>query len=169
MPAYAVGAHHWVRSSPACPGVENSPPSVFRFVFLDPVARWIGPFLAVLVPRSVCVVMTEFEPSPRRVPPRPQARWVFGLYPEAGEGGGSFQSVYRRVPEYVSRGFARDPERAAEEAGRRARATLRRYCAANKLNRLGTLTFAGSGCHDPVKFRLLLADFFRELRSQLGG
>lgn len=100
---------------------------------------------------------------------RPKSRWVFGLYPDAGEGGGSFQSMNRRVPEYVSRGFARDPERAAEEAGRRARATLRRYCATNRLNRLGTLTFAGAGCHDPVELRTHLATFFRTLRTLTGG
>lgn len=106
---------------------------------------------------------------PWREPSRPQSRWVFGLYPEAGEGGGSFQSVYRRVPAYVSRGFAANPERSAEEAGRRARATLRRYCATNRLNRLGTLTFAGQGCHDPVELRAHLADFFRTLRTLTGG
>ena len=46
-------------------------------------------------------------------------------------------------------GVARDPERAAVEAARRARGMIRRYCAANRLNRLGTLTYAGEGCHDP--------------------
>lgn len=100
---------------------------------------------------------------------RPDAGWRFTLYPDAGEGGGSFQSSIRRVPEYVSRGFARDPERAAQEAGRRARAKLRRYCAANGLNRLGTLTFAGSGCHDPAQLRDYLGDFFRKVRGSLGG
>jgi hypothetical protein len=100
---------------------------------------------------------------------RPNAGWRFTLYPDAAEGGGSFQSSTRRVPTYVSRGFALDPERAALEAGRRARANLRRYCSANRLNRLGTLTFAGEGCHDPSALRLLLGDFFRTLRGDLGG
>jgi hypothetical protein len=73
------------------------------------------------------------------------------------------------VPDYVSRGFAADPERSSEEAGRRARAKLRRYCTANRLNRLGTLTFRGSGCHDPEQLRTYLGDFFRTLRTSLGG
>jgi hypothetical protein len=100
---------------------------------------------------------------------RPDAGWRFTLYPDAGEGGGSFQHSVRRVPAYVSRGFAADPERAASEAGRRARARLRRYCAANRLNRLGTLTYRGSGCHDPQLMRSHLGDFFRQLRDGLGG
>lgn len=100
---------------------------------------------------------------------RPDAGWRFTLYPDAGEGGGSFASSIRRVPDYVSRGFAHNPERAAEEAGRRARARLRRYCATNRLNRLGTLTYRGEGCHDPATVRDHLGDFFRSLRAQLGG
>ena len=102
-------------------------------------------------------------------PSRPRAGWTFSLCPEAGEGGGSFQSSIRRIPDYVARGSAQDPERAAAEAGRRARGRLRRYCAANRLNRLGTLTYAGAGCHEPAVVRAHLGEFFRELRSQLGG
>ncbi|WP_231919390.1 rolling circle replication-associated protein [Microterricola viridarii] len=100
---------------------------------------------------------------------RPDAGWQFSLYPDAGEGGGSFQYSVRRVPEYVASGSAADPERAAAEAGRRARAKLRRYCAANRLNRLGTLTYAGAGNHDPAALREHLAGFFRALRESLGG
>jgi len=100
---------------------------------------------------------------------RPNAGWMFSLYPDAGEGGGSFQGSTRRVPAYVSRGFALDPERAAAEAGRRARANLRRYCAANRLNRLGTLTYRGEGCHDPAIVREHLGVFFRSLRDATGG
>ena len=55
------------------------------------------------------------------------------------------------------------------EAGRRARARLRRYCAANRLNRLGTLTYRGEGCHDPELVRVHLGEFFRSLRDGLGG
>lgn len=54
-------------------------------------------------------------------------------------------------------------------AGRRAGANLRRYCAANRLNRLGTLTYAGAGCHDQEELRSHVAEFFRDLRSGLGG
>jgi hypothetical protein len=100
---------------------------------------------------------------------RPDAGWYFSLYPDAGEGGGSFQYSVRRVPAFVAAGSGKDPERSNEEAGRRARANLRRYCSANRLNRLGTLTFAGEGCHDPVELRMHLGNFFRDLRPALGG
>ncbi len=62
-----------------------------------------------------------------------------------------------------------DRQRALEEAARRARGKVRRYCAANRLNRLGTLTYAGEGCHDPVAVRADAAGFFRRLRSELEG
>jgi hypothetical protein len=113
--------------------------------------------------------MSESRTSPSLHPPaRPHAGWHFNLYPDAGEGGGSFQASVRRVPDYVARGAAKDPERAAEEAGRRARARLRRYCAANRLNRLGTLTYA-LGNHDPLLLREHLGGFFRSMRDGLGG
>jgi hypothetical protein len=60
-------------------------------------------------------------------------------------------------------------ERAAEEAARRARARIRRYAAANRLNRLGTLTYRGAGCHEPLLLRQHLASFFREVRGGIGG
>lgn len=105
-------------------------------------------------------------PSP---PSAPTSGWQFALYPDAGEGGGSYQRWVRRPSVYVARGAAADPERAAAEAGRRARSRLRRYCAANRLNRLGTLTYRGAGCHDPSIIRSDLAEFFRALRDALGG
>ena len=46
---------------------------------------------------------------------------------------------------------------------------MRRYCAANGLNRLGTLTYAGQGCHDPRQVRADVGAFFRGLRDGLGG
>lgn len=110
----------------------------------------------------------SLDPSLRPLA-RSVAGWSFSLYPDAAEGGGSFQGSTRRLPSYVSRGSAANPERSAAEAGRRARATLRRYCAANRLNRLGTLTYRGEGCHDPALTREHLGDFFRSLRSGLGG
>jgi hypothetical protein len=55
------------------------------------------------------------------------------------------------------------------EAGRRARGRLRRYCAANRLNKLGTLTYAGSGVFEPRQVRADVALFFRSLREDLGG
>lgn len=69
------------------------------------------------------------------------ARWTLNLFPEAGEGGGCFQSAAPRVR--LVGGGAPDVERAQAEAGRRARGKVRRYCVANRLNRLGTLTYAG--------------------------
>ena len=61
---------------------------------------------------------------------------------------------------------ALDPERSLAEAARRARGKVRRYCAANRLNRLGTLTFRGAGCHDEQQLRVLVGRFFRRLREQ---
>jgi hypothetical protein len=45
---------------------------------------------------------------------------------------------------------------------------LRRYCAANTLNRFVTLTYAGEGCFDQYAFRADLALFFRNLRAEIG-
>jgi hypothetical protein len=95
--------------------------------------------------------------------------WSLSLYPTAGEGGGCFTSLREPERSFVPRGEARDPARSAEQAGRRARARLRRYCAANRLNRLGTLTYAGQGCHDPRQVRADVGTFFRALRQGLDG
>lgn len=46
---------------------------------------------------------------------------------------------------------------------------VRRYCAANSLDRLGTLTYAGQGCHDARQVRSDVAGFFRRLRALTGG
>ena len=73
---------------------------------------------------------------------RARPYWSLTLYPAAGEGGGCLV-VQRRNLEPST--YESDPERAAEEAARRARTKMRRYCAANRLNRLGTLTYAGGG------------------------
>jgi hypothetical protein len=91
--------------------------------------------------------------------------WALSLYPDAGEGGGCL-SVRRMV---LPSGGPPNVERASEEAARRARGKIRRYAAANRLNRLGTLTYRGEGCHDPVALRAHLAGFFRELREELAA
>jgi hypothetical protein len=39
---------------------------------------------------------------------------------------------------------------------------------ANRLNRLGTLTYAGDGCHDPLALRSDVAAFMRGLRRMSG-
>lgn len=100
---------------------------------------------------------------------RPDAGWVLSLYPDAGEAGGSFVPSWRPPRTYVPGTPAANPERARQEAARRARGKVRRYCAANRLNRMGTLTYAGSGVHDPRQVRRDVAVFFRSLRSALGG
>jgi hypothetical protein len=94
--------------------------------------------------------------------------WSLSLYPEAGEGGGCFVSSRQNRGGGI-RGAARDPERAALEAARRARGKVRRYCATHRLNRLGTLTYEGAGCRDPRQVRRHVGGFFRELRAGLGG
>ncbi|WP_426118654.1 rolling circle replication-associated protein [Kocuria sp. LHG3120] len=99
----------------------------------------------------------------------PRAGWRLSLYPDAGEGGGCFVSSYQPDRSYVAPGKGRDPKRAAEEAARRARAKLRRYCAANRLNRLGTLTYGEPRCSDPRELRAHVGLFFRDLRAELGG
>lgn len=97
------------------------------------------------------------------------AGWRLRLYPTAGEAGGSF--IYRSpIPRVLTPGApAANPERSRQEAARRARGRLRRYCAANELNKFGTLTYRGAGCHDPVQLRTDVGAFFRSLRELLGG
>jgi hypothetical protein len=88
------------------------------------------------------------------------------LWAAAGEAGGSLRlSRARREP--AARGSG-DPERSRREAARRARSHVRRYCAANRLNRFGTLTYAGAGCRDPRQVREHAAGFFRSLRRMVG-
>lgn len=99
----------------------------------------------------------------------PSTGWSFSLYPDAAEGGGSVRSASRRPGDYVAPGAAANPSRAAREAGRRSRTKLRRYCSANRLNRLGTLTYRGDGCHDPRAVREHVGEFFRVLRAGLDG
>ena len=97
-----------------------------------------------------------------------EGRWVVGLYPDAAEAGGTFQSsAPRRSVDRGRRGEAKDPERSAAEAARRAGTCIRRYTAANRLNRLGTLTYAKS-CHDQIQLREDVGEFFRNLRESLG-
>jgi len=98
--------------------------------------------------------------------PHQRARWHVSLYPDAAEAGGSLRYA---GPSPKPTGLGGDPERALAEANRRARTKVRRYCAANRLNRLGTLTYAGEGVHDPRQVRSDAAAFFRQLREHLGG
>src|SRR3974377_814567 len=78
--------------------------------------------------------------------------WVLTVFPDAPEASGTW-----RKPGVSAGGLSGesepDPGRSAFEAARRARVAIRRYCAANQLNRLGTLTYAGDGQHDPDELR----------------
>lgn len=98
----------------------------------------------------------------------PQPGWVLSLYADAAEAGGCFVNPFQRRW-FGVKGAASDPERARAEAARRARSKLRRYCASNGLNRLGTLTYAPPFCTDPAVLRVDVGIFFRQLRSLLGG
>jgi hypothetical protein len=93
--------------------------------------------------------------------------WVLRLYPEAGEASGGFRGA--QLASRKGQNALSDPERCRQEASRRAKGRVRRYCAANGLSRLGTLTYRGEGCHDSRRVRDDLAAFFRTLRSELGG
>ncbi len=95
-----------------------------------------------------------------------KAYWSFNLYPDAGERAGCLVPTLR--PDAVGCGV-RDAAPSGEEAARRARRALRRYCAANRLNRFATLTYAGAGCFEPQQLRADVAEFFRGLRRELGG
>jgi hypothetical protein len=88
------------------------------------------------------------------------------LCPSAAEGGGCF--VPARRPR-AGGGGVPNPERSRQEAARRARGRLRRYCAGNRLNRLGTLTYGPPFCTDAARVRQDLGVFFRRLRESLGG
>jgi hypothetical protein len=98
-----------------------------------------------------------------------QAHWSLTLYPTAGEAGGGFVSARARRGGQGLRGAAVNPERARAEAVRRARGKVRRYCAANRLNRLGTLTYGPPFCTDVAVLKSDVAVFFRGLRESLGG
>ena len=80
-----------------------------------------------------------------------------------------FRSAVPRRSSYVAAGQAGDPKRAQDEAARRARRTLRRYAASNRLNHLGTLTYGPPRCTDPRLVRQHAGEFFRALRTALGG
>lgn len=98
------------------------------------------------------------------------ARWSLTLFPSAGEAGGSFVPAPRRGGgQRGTRGAAADPERSRIESAHRARAKVRRYCAANDLDHLGTLTYGPPGCGDARVMRAHLSEFFRDLRAALGG
>jgi hypothetical protein len=93
-----------------------------------------------------------------------RAHWLLTLYPEAREASGVWRKPGGRESGGAAEGEA-DGARSAAEAGRRARVKIRRYCAANGLNRLGTLTYGGEGQHDAEALRVEVGEFFRQLRA----
>ena len=96
------------------------------------------------------------------------AGWRLTLFVDAAEASGSFRYSRSRPPTVRVPGGA-GSERAGPEAARRARQQVRRYCAANRLDRMGTLTYAPPFCTDPRQLRRDVGKFFRRLRSGLGG
>jgi len=105
---------------------------------------------------------SSLDNGTKLVRPGRMGRWLFVLYPEAAEGGGSFRSA---IGPKGSGAFVEPPADTRPDAIRRARGKVRRYCAANRLNRLGTLTYAGTGNHDPERLREDVGRFFRRLRG----
>src|ERR1035437_392617 len=96
-----------------------------------------------------------------------QGEWRLRLYRDASEAGGSFRKAPRHG-EHANRGVrggAQDPERSAAVAARRASTKLRRYVVANRLNRLGTLTYA-EACTDERQVRRDVGEFFRKLKTE---
>src|SRR5690242_7520293 len=92
-----------------------------------------------------------------------EGRWEIGLYRGAGEAVGVFQSAAA-----VVRGRRVSETDHVADAARRARGRVRRYCAENGLNRLGTLTYGPPFQLDPIGVRSDVASFFRRLREQVG-
>ena len=86
------------------------------------------------------------------------------------EGCGEGSIYWRNPPENHQTGIrGQGTERATQEADRRARAQLRRYCVRNGLNRLGTLTYSND--HLPDDLSGVWADierFRRRLHDELG-
>jgi hypothetical protein len=100
------------------------------------------------------------------VPNEVEGRWLLNLYPDAAEASGCLLTANRLGGQGDP--FQRPDDRSAVEAARRAKGHVRRYSAANRLNRLGTLTYSGDGLRDPVQLRADVARFFRVLRRALG-
>lgn len=114
-------------------------------------------------------MLTGSSPSPEETE-EVVGGWSLSIYPEVLEAAGTYRvGGTRGGAVYVGPGDAVDPERTMRIAAGRAASKLKRYVVANRLNRLGTLTYAGEGCHDPVALRRDVGEFFRRLRAALGG
>jgi hypothetical protein len=62
----------------------------------------------------------------------------------------------------------RDPADNQARAARRAKTTIRRYCTANNVTVLWTLTYRGDGCHDRERALRDFAHFWRRMRETFG-
>lgn len=114
-------------------------------------------------PRSSLELATKLDRA--AVPNEVESRWLLNLYPDAAEAGGCLVSPRR--PWTGRYAIEPDDERSTAEAIRRARGKVRRYAAANRLNRLATLTYA-EACREPARLRADLGGFFKRLRNGLG-
>lgn len=120
--------------------------------------------------RSLLELTTQFAGEEHLVQPL-QGAWRLRLYRDASEAGGAFIRAPRDgavIQSRGTRGEAADPERASAMAARRAGSRLRRYVVANRLNRLGTLTYA-EACFDERQVRKDVGDFFRKVKSEIDG
>lgn len=94
-----------------------------------------------------------------------RGRWRVKLFPDAAEA-----VVTRRRADGPRDSFAPYPAEAAtfDSAGARAKRQVRRYCAANRLAYLWSLTYAGEGTRDHALVRGHVRGFFRRLRMVVG-
>jgi len=93
------------------------------------------------------------------------------VFPEAGEATMTF--IGSAKPSSAAAPLSdepseRDPSANRRRAESRARVSVRRYCAANGIDRLASLTFAPPFCTDPDELRRHLARFVRRLRYERG-
>ena len=109
---------------------------------------------------------SSLESGTKLVTPPGRGWWRLTLYRGAGEASASFHSGSSWWDDEP--GPAAWPADTRDAAARRARTHVRRYCADNRLNRLGTLTYRGEGQHDPKALRLDIGEFFRGLRRDVG-
>ena len=104
-----------------------------------------------------------------RIAEAEQPRWTMWLYRDALEASASLSGgAGSGGGEARGQGAGSGAGRSLEEAGRRARGRLRRYCVANRLDRLVTLTYRGEGCHDGRALRADVGAFVKRLRRACG-
>jgi len=117
--------------------------------------------------RSLLELTTQFDEADLMCRPI-EGEWRLRLYRDASEAGGSFRQAPRNSSHAYRgvRGEAADPTRSAAMAARRAGSRLRRYVVANRLNRLGTLTYEDA-CEDERQVRKDVGEFFRKLKADI--